>query len=477
MIIRNVVIADIEENIIGDELSWVWTEEGVIRQIGREKQFPEERLPKGQEHFDGKGMILLPGMNNGHYHSYTNIVKGFSDGDPLEVWSQETIALGASLTEEEAAMSAQTGICEMLHLGITGCLDHIPHLAMTKVLGETYRKAGFRAALAPMIHNLTEQEYLWGMRDEDRRKGRFLMPEEYRDYYRDIRDRFHEKGLLTVQVGINSPQRCTDELLETAGAIARELDLNVHSHLLESRWQVKTALESGKCPVKAMKKYGLLTERTSLAHCVWLTEEQRRLIAESGARIVINSSSNLFIGSGVAPVWEYERMGIPFCFGSDGENCACSMNLLEELRFSLLYGRTLNLDNWINLKGAWRFVSAEGAAVTGSVRENSPCKKVVPGAKADLIFIDREHIGLWPENRGMFQILFHTPYLNPTHVVIGGKWVMRDGKILTIDEEALKRKLHDTKAERLERLQRAAQGAKPMAGIFRERIEELGILS
>lgn len=476
MIIRNVVIADTEGDVLGDELSWVWIEKGVIRRVGREEEFPEGQFPVGQEHFDGKGMILLPGMNNAHYHSYTNIVKGFSDGEPLEVWSQETIALGASLTEEEAALSAQTGICEMLHLGITGCLDHIPHLPMTRILGETYRKAGFRAALAPMIHNLTEQEYLWGMREEERTGGRFLTPEGYRDYYGEIRDSFHEKDLLTVQVGLNSPQRCTDELLEAAGRIAHELDLNVHSHLLESRWQAGTASGSGRCPVKAMKKYGLLTERTSLAHCVWLTEEQRRLIAGSGARMVINSSSNLFIGSGVAPVWEYEEMGIPFCFGSDGENCACSMNLLEELRFSLLYGRTLSPGSWMDLKGAWRYVSGEGAAVTGSAKENSSGGRIVPGAKADLIFVDRGHLGLWPENRGMFQILFHTPYLNPAHVIIGGKWVMKNGRILTIDEEALKKKLHDTKEERLKRLQKAAEGTEERKAFFRARMEELRIL-
>lgn len=82
-----------------------------------------------EECIDLNGDYVLPGMVNSHYHSYTNILRGTSFGEPLELWSVDTVALGKILTETEMALSVSLGICEMLHAGVTACVDHLPHLA------------------------------------------------------------------------------------------------------------------------------------------------------------------------------------------------------------------------------------------------------------------------------------------------------------------------------------------------------------
>jgi len=129
----------------------------------------------------------------------------------------------------------------MLRSGVTACVDHLPHLKTAHSAAEVYSKSGFRAGLAPMLHNIRDCDFLLGMENElseHEAKKYFPSIEEYAGFYDDFIRHFHTpEGTLQVIVGINSPQRADDELLEASSCLSDKYGLSVHSHLLETRWQ------------------------------------------------------------------------------------------------------------------------------------------------------------------------------------------------------------------------------------------------
>lgn len=429
----------------------------------------------GEECVDLEGDYLLPGMVNSHSHSYTNILQGTSQGKPLELWSLATVALGGMLTEEDMALSTALGICEMVHAGVTSCVDHLPHLSTAGIAAKTYLTSGFRAALAPMLHNVRDQDILYGMESVQPSSGLkhpFPSPEEYMDFYQDFIKSYHRSSpALQVMLGINSPQRADDSLLVAASQLSQRYSLQIHSHLLETKWQRLSADKQDTSPCQRLDRFSLLKEGTSLAHCLWLNEEELDLLAERRAIAVSNPTSNYFLGNGVFPVEKFLSRGITVALGSDGSNCGTNHNMLEILRFFLLQQRAGNPDytRWIQEKDGFDMITANGGMVLGHTAsskaggwtEPSELGSIQTGCMADLSVVNKNCFLSSTDDSLGVQLLFHNT-LAVRHVLIDGDFVMRDYKITTIDEEALRTAL----SERLVYLKQQFDAAIP--GILQE---------
>lgn len=420
----------------------------------------------GEECVDLQGDYVLPGMVNSHSHSYTNLLRGSSYGEPLELWSPGAVALGGILTEEEMSLATALGICEMLRAGVTSCVDHLPHLNTAGAAARTYLKAGFRAALAPMLHNLRDRDILYGMEQVRPPSGQirpFPSPGEYMDFYKDFIKNYHlPSRMLQVMTGINSPQRADDSLLAAAADLTEKYRLNVHCHLLETRWQRLTAVKTGISPLKRLDAFSLLKENTSLAHCVWLHERELDLLAERKAVAVSNPAGNCFLGSGIFPFRKFQERGIVIALGSDGVNCGANHNMLEILRFFLLQQRTCGPDytRFIQAKNALDMVTVNGGLVLGFT--GSCLGKIQTGSAADICIVDKNCFLPMGDESLTAQLLFHN-HLTARHVLINGNFVMRDYTLTTVDEEALREEL----SERLGDLKHRFAAALP--GISQER--------
>lgn len=407
----------------------VRVEEGKITEIA------DMLVPRpGEETLDAGGKLLLPGMVNAHYHSYSNLWKGTAWGEPLEVWSSDTIVLGGLMGNEEAVLSAYLGIAEMLRCGVTSCIDHIPHSDRVDAICESYRKTGFRAAVAPMISDISDDCALCGMQPQ---KGKAPpSPKVMMDRYNGWVSRWHDpEGTLTVLCALNAPQRSSEQALKTAADIREKYQLGVHTHLLETLWQSTSSELSGRDPVQLLKAFGLLTEKTGLAHCVYLNEVQVRDIADAGSTVVHIPTGNLFLGSGLADVSFYREHGIPVALGSDGSNCATGQNLLEILRTAILLSRLTEPDyqKWIDPAEAWQMATRNGATAAGI-----SSGAIRPGMKADLVLADLSGAAYQPCFEPLEQSILLADRLDVTDVWIEGKPVMRDRKLLCMDEDALK---------------------------------------
>lgn len=422
-------------------------QQGIIREVGKDlSQVLDEEI------LDLNGDMVIPGLINSHYHSYTNILRGLSYGEPLEMWSQDTVELGRCLNEEDMILSCQLGIIEMLKNGVVGFIDHIPHLDHVQSIARHYQQLPLRVGLAPMIHNVSDAQILKDLDQMGYPKGTFPNLDDYRALLSELIREFHDPtGELQVFLGVNSPQRADDDLLDLVAELAERYDLPLHCHALESRWQKASAIRDGS-PIQKLNRHGLLTQRTSVAHGIWLDFEELDIMAEKGVTVVTNPTSNAFLGSGLLPIEAYLQRDIPLALGSDGLNCGTNHNMVEILRFFLLTQRQGEPDHrkWLSLALALDLLIHNGQRLLG-IQGGT----ITPGARADLVVIDSTNfLDLVPESL-LNQLLFHHHLPIARHVLIKGKFALRDGKVLLLDEMAVRNQLHDLRQSLGAKLQNA----------------------
>lgn len=440
MILKNGIILKRSDFEISFEEADIRIRDGIIFEIA------PTLIPEiNEKYIDLKGDFVFPGMVNSHYHSYTNILRGTSFGAPLEIWSHDTVSLGGALESEDIEISTALGICEMLRAGVTSCVDHLPHLKTAADAAAVYKSAGFKVALAPMIHNIKDSDLLYGYkRVSEKNKSPFPSISEYMGYYEDFISRFHNPNSNTqVMVGINSPQRTDNDLLKACSDLSCKFDLQVHSHLLETKWQSISA--GDESPLKKMDNFGLVGDNTSLAHCLWLNSNDLDLIRDRKAKVISNPTSNAFLGNRVFPLEEFLKRDIPIALGSDGVNCGTNNDMLEILRFFMLLQRTREKDyeKWISVKDGYDMVTINGSSVLNFPQSGGEVKK---DNVADIVVVDKNSFLDIMDYSIPIQMILQPFSTDVKHVLINGEFVMKDKVILSIDENEIKSLLNERKS-------------------------------
>jgi len=408
---------------------------------------------EGEEVIDAGGKLILPGLVNAHYHSYSNLLKGTTWGEPLEVWTPDTVALGGWMDEKRMRLSAQLGILEMLRCGVTSCLDHIPHLNQVDTIALVYAQCGFRAAIAPMIADRYDDQILPGLAHALQEGGypsanRSPSMDDVAQLYEGwIKDWHQPEGTLRVAVGINSPQRASETALKAAFEISNRHRLKVHAHLLETSWQSQAATQDGEEPLDKLKKANLLNSELSLAHCLWLSSAQWKRLKQAGVCAVNNPTSNLLLGSGKMELASLTHDGVRVALGSDGSNCATGHNMLEIARTAILLSRLEHSDywNWLTQEDALSMMTVNGATVCGWQGETGV---IAPGMLADIVLMDERTTALLPAYDILTQLLLHQDSIRATDVLIHGAWMMRNNQILCLDENKIYQEIIEHQAER-----------------------------
>jgi 5-methylthioadenosine/S-adenosylhomocysteine deaminase len=405
---------------------------------------------------DLAGQVLIPGLTSAHSHSYSTAARGTENALPLEPWALYTVAYGRALGDEAFRLAVLLTAAEMLRAGVTGALDHFAYTDRAEVALAAHRETGMRIALAPMLHDQPDHVLLSIALPDDlrrrvegaKRPGAADLDALFRRLHRD----WHGcEDRLFLQLGPNAPQRCSPKLWTLWRDLARELDVRVHTHLLETRPQagIGRRLYDGGL-VGAMAREGLLNEGLSVAHAIWTEPSERALLAEHGVSIVHNPVSNLMLGSGVLPMRDYRARGIHIALGSDGSNSGGRHDLFEVMRLAMMLPRP-GIDDpadWPGPADAFAWATEGGARVLGLAGKTG---RIAPGYRADLVALDMEaaaRASLVPNLAAVVQ------YGGPDSVravMIDGHWVYRDGKILTFDEDAVQTRFADLRAEILDK--------------------------
>ncbi|MFZ5943054.1 MAG: amidohydrolase family protein [Bacillota bacterium] len=415
---------------------------------------------------DGQNKLTIPGLINGHYHSYANLIKGLNPTVALEQWMLYTMTFGSLMTPEDIYWNVLKGALEMLKTGTTCCMDHLAqgYEALDAAM-QAYRDIGMRATMAPMI---SDKPYYATLPVAEE-----LVPEEFKNQAVPRADdllamttalykKWHVKGdRLQVAFGPSGPQRCSDYLLQQCAKQAQELDTGFHTHVLETRAQARTAEALyGKPMINHLDQLGCLSERTSLVHSVWLSEKEIDLVRARGAVVVHSPASNSLLGSGIAPVIKYKAQAVPVALGTDGANVAGSLSMFSSMKLAGLIHNALNEqeDTWIQPQDVWEMVAVHGPKVF----LQDDLGSIAVGQQADLVLLDTKTCSLNPLNNVLWQLIYSEPVSAVETVIVQGKPVLLNGKLLNVSEQRvieetekrsqrIRDAFHGTQRDRIER--------------------------
>lgn len=247
---------------------------------------------------------------------------------------------------------------------------------------------------------------------------------------------------VTVQYGPAGVQWCTDAMLEGIAEASARSDRRVHMHLLETRYQRAWADRTyPEGVVRRLDAIGLVNERVSFAHCIWLRPDEMEIIADRGATIVSNTSSNLIVSSGQAPVAEMLKRGCKVAMGLDGLAFDEDEDGLREWRLGYVLHKGLGFDVRMMRQQAMHFAFGHGRfAVTGE----SDGGVIAPGAPADLLVLDWDRLTadvIEPDVPALDLLLGRARREHIKDLYVGGRRVVADGSITGVDLAALENEL------------------------------------
>ena len=383
----------------------------------------------------------MPGLVNAHYHSYGTLLKGTENSLPLEPWALYTVAYGRALGAEAIRLAVLLGAAEMIRNGVTACLDHFPHTRWAEVALAAHEASGMRVAFAPFMHDVFDHEFLHIALPPEIRAALDSAPRSEpaaaERMYRDLARSWRDRRRVTILLGPNAFQRCSSELIEVWRRLAADPGLHAHTHLLETRAQaVRGAAVWPGGTVAEMARAGLLSERLSVAHGVWLTPDDADLLARHGVTVVHNPASNLMLGSGRLSLPTLLERGVPLALGTDSSNSGGRHDLFEIMRLALMLPRPDTPDPraWPPPRRIFEMATIGGA---GAIGQAGALGRLEPGCRADLVLVDPRGAGLAGSPVTVPHLVQHGGAPAVTAVMIDGSWVFRDGRILTFDEAAV----------------------------------------
>jgi 5-methylthioadenosine/S-adenosylhomocysteine deaminase len=416
---------------------------------------------------DGRGRLVIPGLVNAHLHSNDRFDKGRFDNLPLEVWGVlYSPPLGKrDWTPEECYLRTALNCLEMVKTGTTTVIDDVRHGAPgtrenIDAVFRAYRDSGMRALVGigysdlPFYKTIPYLEDLLPAGLKRELDAAPCSPEQVIALWRSYADQW--RGRVGFVICPSAPQRCTEEFLERIRLLSEESDLQVVIHVLETRIQKKAgALFYGESVVAHMKTLNLLNSRTTLIHAVWVSDDDLRLIRDSGACIVHNPVANLKLGSGIAPLRRIIDAGIPVGLGTDNNNANDTANLFETMKMAALLHKVADpdYDRWPGARDVVRMATRGGAAC-GRVKDAG---MLAPGMKADLVILDLNRMPFIPRNNLIHQLVFCEHGESVEMVVVDGKPVVEGGKVVTLDEEKLLRQAADQEEGIRDKIRRAVK--------------------
>jgi len=443
ILLRNALIVTMNES--NDVI-----ERGAIAIDGKRIAYagPAEWTPAGpfDRIVEAKRLIAIPGMINGHCHSPANLVRGMMPGRPLEIWRAYYRASLRDMREEDFYASALLGGMEMLKNGATTVLDHFFGNQSCRFLGagaaiQAMRDLGLRHVVALTLSDKNYEETipLENSVSQVTTEIQRMSASEAKETQAWIDDceafieTFHAPEKLTIACpGPSAVQRCTDRLLIGSAELARKRKLPIHIHLAETKPQAVMGQRIyGTSLLRHLDEIGVLDEKMSLAHAIWVEPEDVNLFAKRGATPVHNPASNLRIGSGLAPLKEYLSAGVSVALGTDGAASNDGQNMFDAVRLATLIHNQAGSDfnDWIAPRQAIAMATRNGARAFGI-----DAGAIAPGKLADIVLLQRDTAAFTPLNDVLGQIVFCENGASVHSVLVDGEFVVEAGRLTKVDE-------------------------------------------
>ncbi|MFO0726954.1 MAG: 5'-deoxyadenosine deaminase [Myxococcota bacterium] len=388
---------------------------------------PKLKVRSVDETIDAKNAIVMPGLIQPHVHLCQTLFRGRADGLELLDWLRERIwPFEAAHDQASLYTSALLGGAELLRSGTTAILD-MGTVRHTEAIFEAAKKLGLRATIGKAMMDRGQGIPL-GLRETTEAS----LAESIA-----LAEKWHgsENGRLRYAFAPRFVLSCSEALMKGVAKEARARGLLIHTHASENQGEIAAVREAvGLDNVAYLHSIGLSGQDTVLAHCVWLTSEEQKILRESGSHIAHCPSSNLKLASGIAKVPELLRMGINVCLAADGAPCNNNLDGFMEMRLAALIQGPRNGPTAISAETVLEMATIRGARALGL---EDQIGSLEIGKKADIAVVEVENLHIAPAEDPYGVLVYAARGSDVSQVFVDGIQRVKNGKVLGISSKKL----------------------------------------
>jgi 5-methylthioadenosine/S-adenosylhomocysteine deaminase len=367
--------------------------------------------------------LIMPGLINAHTHAAMALYRGLADDLPLEEWLNNYIFPAESrLTREFVYWGTKLAVAEMLLSGATTFCDMY---LFADAVAQAAADTGIRAVVGEVLYDFPSPNY--------------GPPAAGLKFSEELCRAWQGHPRVSVAIQPHAVYTCAPELLQQCGELADSYDTRLIIHLAETRREVEDCqTRYGATPVGHMHRLGLLGPRLLADHAVVLSEADMELLAASGAGVAHCPESNMKLASGIAPVVEFRRRGVPVGLGTDGCASNNDLDLFQEMDTAAKLQKVRELNPTVlPAPAAVEMATRGSAAVLGL---GGQVGALAPGLKADLVVLDLNQPHLTPLYDPFSHLVYAASGADVQTVVVNGQVLVQDRQLLSFDlEETLAR--------------------------------------
>ena len=368
--------------------------------------------------YDGTNKLLLPGFVNTHSHVPMTLLRSVGADLPLDRWLNDAIfPMEDKLNKDWAYSGTLLGIAEMLRSGITSFSDmyFFGEARATAVL-----ETGINANLSMGILCFDDSSF-----------EKAPMVQETKDLFYAYHNA--NGGQVKVDVGLHAEYTSNAKIVKAVGEYAKEIGANVHIHLSETKKETQECIaRHGKTPTAYFHDLGLFDNITTAAHCVWLTQQDREILAKKNVFVSHCPISNLKLGSGLADMASLAQEGVKISIGTDGVASNDNLNFLEDVKLSAMLQKGLHQDpSLFSAKQKLQMATKNGALAQNRTNTGA----LTLGNQADIVVVDYYSLNLLPKTDMLSSLIYATLPSDIKMTMVNGKILYQNGEFTTIDIE------------------------------------------
>ena len=384
----------------------VWIRDERIEYVGEEKR--DEAVPSFDEEIDCGGNLLMPGFKDAHTHSGMTLLRSYADDLPLDKWlNQQVFPIEAKMTGEDVYELTKLAVLEYLTSGITAVFE----MYLTPdTIAKAFDEMGMRAVQVGGVNDFSQS------------------PEMMEEWYLKLNGK---SPLQSYHLGFHAEYTCSRDLLTWIAELAHKYKAPVFTHLAETRAEVEGCKERYKMtPLAFLDSLGIFDYGGGGDHCVHMTDEDIALMKSRGLYAVTNPGSNTKLASGIAPISDYLKAGVPVALGTDGPASNNCLDMFREMFLVTGLAKLRQEDaSAVDAMEVLKMATVNGARAMGLPDADVLAK----GKLADMILIDLNQPNMQPLNHIAKNLVYSGSKQNVKMTMIHGRILYRDGEFLTKD--------------------------------------------
>ena len=376
----------------------------------------------GRQRIDVPGRLIIPGLINGHTHVPMVLFRGLADDLDLQEWLTKYIfpAEAKNVTEEFVRAGTRLGLAEMIRGGTTTYCDMY---YFEDAIAEETAKAGVRGVLGetvidfPVADNKTNAEAM--------------------AYVEKFVKRWQGHELIVAAIAPHAPYTVSEEHLRAARAFSDRTGAPIVTHISETKREVDDSVKAhGASPIAYLDRIGFLGERVIAAHVVWPQGTDLQILKKHGVGVVHNPQSNMKLAAGVAPVPEMMKESLKVGLGTDGAASNNDLSMWEEMDSAAKLHKVMSNDPKVmSAQEAFELATIRGAE---ALHLEKQIGSLEVGKRADLVIVQGDSLNQIPSYNVYSDLVYATKASAVQTVIINGRLVMSDRRLLTLDERAIK---------------------------------------